>query len=210
MSGKCAAHFDNDNEQPTKLRRMCKHIESESESESQSEPEMWAEALHVPLPPVVSPEDVPTTSFQKNVSHGNGDSGGNGTVASQCNVHAAATENASLGSASAPATTADDPPHVVNHHDGSGSEDGGSNNPSSSSESDPGPIHCSVRVQRMITVIIDNRFCCRYFFQHSFSGALTPRHPNAPFWAWLQGTAQPSEIEGTLGLWWSIWLCSCD
>ena len=175
MSGKCAAHFDNDNGQPTKLRRMCKHIESESESES----EPWsdndpcgqkslanAEALHVPLPPVVSPEDVPTTSSQKNVSHGT----------------AAATENAALGSmslSSAPATTADGPPHV----DGSGSEDGGSNNPSSSSESDPGPIHCSVRVQRMITVIIDNRFCCRYFFQHSFSGALTPRHPNAPFWA---------------------------
>lgn len=194
MSGKCAAHFDNDNGQPTKLRRMCKHIEPESESEPWSDSDPCgqkslanAEALHVPLPPVVSPEDVPTTSFQKNVSHGNGDSGGNGTVASQCNVHAAATENADLGRSmslsSAPATTADDPPHVVNHHDESGSEDGGSNNHSSSSESDPGPIHCSARVQRMITVIIDNRFCCRYFFQHSFSGALTPRHPNAPFWA---------------------------
>ena len=197
MSGKCRAHFDNDdNGSPTKLRRMCKHIESESLELEEAElgscqsvshgcgQKSLANAAALHVPSSVSTEDVPTTSLQKKVSHGNGGSDGNRHAAAREEAASALT-SASLTSAPATTSHADDgPPPVVNHHDGSGPGDGGNTTPASSSESEPepGPIHCSIRVQRMITVTIDNRFCCRYFFQHSFSGALTPRHPDATFW----------------------------
>ena len=147
-------------ERPCKLRRMSKHIDSSSGDEYQ---------------PFTAEELLKFAQLGKNSMNDGTDSADEGikdssSVANKGDHSQKAHGNEGNGDDSTNAG-----PPTTSHSD----DEGDSVPPS---PSDVGPVQCSIRVQRMVTVLVQGRFAGRYFFQHSFSGAATPRAPTAPFW----------------------------